>query len=106
MGRKTMKCREIEKRFIPFIDDRLSIRDLECFLRHMDSCPACREEYDVYYTMIMGMRYLESDSPMELRVDSEQKLRYAEDYLLKYKIIFAEKVLCFLLLCFGAVFML
>lgn len=46
----------------PFIDDKLSKRELDAFLHHMEECPDCKEEYDIYYTMIMGMRYLEEDN--------------------------------------------
>lgn len=101
-----MDCREVQKVFIPFIDDQLSIRDLEAFLKHMETCENCREEYDVYYTMIAGMRYLESDSADAFRFDSKQKLQSAEDYLMKYKILFAEKIIIFVLMCIAAVLLL
>ena len=54
-----MECKEIQKLCIPFIDDKLSVSDLSAFLDHMDTCKECREEYDIYYTVIMGMRYLD-----------------------------------------------
>ena len=66
-------------------------------------CPDCKEEYDVYYTMLMGMRFLESDNMSALKMDSEQKLLSAEDYLYKYKIKFIAKILCFVLLCVGMI---
>lgn len=101
-----MNCREVQNHFIPFIDDQLSIPDLEAFLKHMESCENCREEYDVYYTMIMGMRYLDSDSTKELQIDSEQKLHSAQDYLWKYKIVYVEKILFLVMLCIGALILL
>lgn len=99
-----MDCKELQKKYIPFIDDQLSIKDLDAFLRHMDSCRECREEYDIYYTMIMGMRYLdEEENISHFKIDSEQKLRSAADYLLKYRILQVEKILLFVVLCMGAV---
>ena len=98
-----MDCREVQKSFIPFIDDKLSIRDLEAFLNHLESCEHCREEYDVYYTMIAGMRYLESDNPDAFRFGSEQKLESAQEYLFQYKVVFVEKLIVFSLLCIAAV---
>ena len=69
-----MECKEIQKLFIPFIDDKLSVSDLAAFLDHMDTCKECREEYDIYYTVIMGMRYLdERQNISEFKLDSEQK---------------------------------
>lgn len=99
-----MKCKEIQSKYIPFIDDKLSIHELEEFLKHLRSCKNCREEYDIYYTMIMGMRYLESDSSKtKFTIDSEQKLKSAEDYLIKYRILYAEKILIFIVICIGAI---
>lgn len=101
-----MKCQEVQNRFIPFIDDQLSIRELEAFLKHMEECDNCREEYDVYYTMIMGMRYLESDSVKELQIDSVQKLKSAQDYLMKYRILYLEKIILFVMICLGILILL
>ncbi|MCH5269050.1 MAG: zf-HC2 domain-containing protein [Lachnospiraceae bacterium] len=104
--KRQMKCREAQKLLIPFIDDKLNAKELEAFLQHMDSCANCREEYDVYYTMLMGMRYLESDSAGELKMNSEKKLRAAEDALLKYKIVFVVKVILLIIIFVGAMMLL
>lgn len=99
-----MDCKEVQKKFIPFIDDKLSIADLDAFLHHMDSCRECREEYDIYYTMIMGMRYLdEKENISHFRIDSEQKLRSAADYLMKYRILYIEKLLLLGVICMGVI---
>lgn len=99
-----MDCKELQKKYIPFIDDKLSISDLDAFLNHMDSCEECREEYDIYYTMIMGMRYLdEKENLSQFKIDSEQKLRSAADYLLKYRILRLEKFLLFGVICMGII---
>ena len=102
-----MDCKELQKLFIPFIDDQLSISELDAFLHHMESCQECREEYDIYYTMIMGMRYLdERQNISELKFDSEQKLRRAADYLLKYRIFRIGKYVILALVCIAAMLLL
>ena len=102
-----MECKEIQKLFIPFIDDKLSVSDLAVFLHHMDTCRECREEYDIYYTVIMGMRYLdERQNISEFRLDSEQKLHSAADYLLKYRILLLEKYILLAVLCIGVILLL
>ncbi len=99
-----MKCKELQEKFIPFIDDKLSISDLEAFLNHLESCKECKEEYDIYYTMIMGMRYLdEKENISHFRIDSEQKLHSAADYLMKYKILHIEKLLLLGVICMGVI---
>ena len=102
-----MECKEIQKLFIPFIDDKLSVSDLAAFLDHMDTCKECREEYDIYYTVIMGMRYLdERQNISEVKLDSEQKLHSAADYLLKYRILLLEKYILLAVLCIGVILLL
>ena len=102
-----MECKEIQKLFIPFIDDKLSVSDLAAFLDHMDTCKECREEYDIYYTVIMGMRYLdERQNISEIKLDSEQKLHSAADYLLKYRILLLEKYILLAVLCIGVILLL
>ncbi len=102
-----MDCKELQKKFIPFIDDKLSIEDLDAFLNHLHYCQECREEYEIYYTMIMGMRYLdEKENISEFHIDPEQKLRSAADYLMKFRILHMEKLLLLVVLCMGAVILL
>ena len=102
-----MECKEIQKLFIPFIDDKLSVSDLAAFLDHMDTCKECREEYDIYYAEIMGMRYLdERQNISEFKLDSEQKLHSAADYLLKYRILLLEKYILLAVLCIGVILLL
>ena len=102
-----MECTELQKLFIPFIDDKISVSDLAAFLDHMDTCKECREEYDIYYTVIMGMRYLdERQNISEFKLDSEQKLHSAADYLLKYRILLLEKYILLAVLCIGVILLL
>ena len=77
-----MDCKEIQKWYIPFIDDELSPKELAAFLEHLDTCQDCREEYDIYYMMFTGIRHLEQD-PVKgsVWIDSGQKLGYAAEYL-------------------------
>jgi hypothetical protein len=101
-----MDCKELQKKFIPFIDDKLSISELDEFLHHVNQCQECREEYDIYYTMIMGMRYLEESQDISVfKLDSEQKLKSASDYLIKYRILRVQKYILFIVLCLCAVFL-
>ncbi len=53
-------CREIEKMVMPYIDHQLDEIQLEQFLKHVKNCPACREELEIYYTVLAGLRQLDS----------------------------------------------
>lgn len=102
-----MQCKDVQSKFIPFINDELNQKELKEFLGHIHQCKDCYEEYDIYYTMIMGMRYLESDNnKTELKIDSGQKIKETEDYLLQYKILQCEKIILLVVLCIGLVLLL
>lgn len=55
-----LSCREAEKMVMPFIDGRLDEEELESFLNHIRSCPACKEELEIYYTVAVGLKQLDS----------------------------------------------
>ena len=99
-----MECKEIQQKYIPFIDDKLSKRELDAFLHHMEECPDCKEEYDIYYTMIMGMRYLKEDNRKSSDwVSSDEKLRYAQEYLRHFRIMRVQKLLLLVILCIAVI---
>lgn len=96
-----MDCVGIQKCIGMFIDDKLSLQELEAFLEHMDSCGDCREEYDVYYTLLMGMRILDEEDTIQekFHIDSREKLEMAREYLQKKKGFRAlERILCIILI--------
>lgn len=101
-----MNCHEVQKRYIRFIDDKLSVKELDAFLKHMSTCTDCFEEYDIYYTMIMGTRYLEKDTYKGTDwVDAKEKLKYAKEYLVHHRIRRFEKIIILFLLCLGSMFL-
>jgi hypothetical protein len=59
---KMLTCREAEKMVMPYIEDRLSEEELEAFLRHVNSCRGCREELEIYYTVLHGLRQLDDET--------------------------------------------
>jgi len=66
-----MQCKEVQSKFIPFINDELNHKELKEFLAHIRQC-----------------------------------IREAEDYLFQYKILQAEKIILFVVLCIGLVLLL
>ncbi|MCR5202231.1 MAG: zf-HC2 domain-containing protein [Lachnospiraceae bacterium] len=95
-----MNCKETRKNIEAFVNDSLSVKELEEFLEHLDNCEKCREEYDMCYTVFMGMKILEDvEKYGNTRLDSEMKIESAKDYLFKYKIIRFQKILLYVLIC-------
>lgn len=73
--KKKMTCKQVQKRIIDFINDDMDVKELGTFIEHLESCDECKEEYDVYYTLIMGMRILDSDNLKgKTKIDSQEKI--------------------------------
>lgn len=79
--RKHMTCQEAERLVTPYIRDELSGDELEAFLNHIDECPNCREELEIYFMVDVGLRQLDNGSgTYDIAGDLERKI---EDSYLK-----------------------
>lgn len=59
-----MTCLDAQSKIIAYIDGNLEKDRRIEFLKHIQSCEDCKEELDIYYTMIEGMRQLDSNMPL------------------------------------------
>jgi hypothetical protein len=50
-----MECKEIQKQIEDFDFSRLTLKDNEEFLRHLETCKDCREELEIYYIVKYGL---------------------------------------------------
>ncbi|WP_124067463.1 zf-HC2 domain-containing protein [Clostridium sp. E02] len=57
-----MTCKEAERLVMPYIKNELGDEELEGFLKHMESCPNCREELEIYFTVEAGILQLDSEA--------------------------------------------
>ena len=57
-----MTCKEAERLVMPYIRDALTDEELKEFLEHMESCPGCRDELEIYFTVEVGIRQLDSET--------------------------------------------
>jgi hypothetical protein len=57
-----MECQEAERLVMPYIQDELSTPVLEEFLEHIQVCPQCQEELEIYFTVAEGLRHLEEET--------------------------------------------
>ena len=51
---RMLTCKQAEKMVMPYIDGRLDEEELEDFLSHVNECPACRDELEIYFTVYVG----------------------------------------------------
>ena len=56
-----MDCKTCVRRITPYIQHELSDEETEDFLVHIHSCASCREELEINYMILEGLRVLDSD---------------------------------------------
>lgn len=59
-----MTCLEAQSKIIAYIDNNLEKDEKTDFLIHIKNCDNCRDELNIYYTMIEGMRQLDGNLPL------------------------------------------
>lgn len=52
------KCIDIQGQIMDYIDETLSEEDLKKFLEHIEVCPDCKNELNIYYTVYLGLKQL------------------------------------------------
>lgn len=77
-----MTCLEAQSKIIAYIDGNLDKDEKIDFLQHIKCCDNCKEELDIYYTMIEGMRQL--DNNMQLSKDFHAELDYRMEREMKH----------------------
>ncbi len=48
-------CKDIQKKIADFNNGRLSLKDEESFVRHLEQCADCQEELEIYYIVSYGL---------------------------------------------------
>lgn len=70
-----MTCLEAQSKLIAYIDHKLEKDQKIEFLKHIQSCEDCKEELNIYYTMIEGMRQLDNNATLSENFTEELNLR-------------------------------
>lgn len=66
-----MTCLEAQSKIIAYIDYSLEKDQKTEFLKHIQSCENCKDELNIYYTMIEGMRQLDNNMPLSKDFSAE-----------------------------------
>ena len=57
-----MKCVEAQGLITKYINGELSGEKLEDFLAHIYTCDDCKEEFEIYYVIMKGMKQIDDDN--------------------------------------------
>lgn len=103
-----MTCTEAQSIITAFINDELNISELEEFILHMESCPECREELEVYYALLTAMKQLDEDKNLsdDYSQELKEKIEHTQERIihLRYN-YYRKKGVLFLIILFMAVFL-
>jgi hypothetical protein len=96
-----MTCKEVQSLIITYVNDKMDIVQLEHFLEHIEHCSDCKEELEVYYTLLTGMKQLDEDRSLSsnLHLDFENKLRKSEERVKRSKLHYMRKRAIYVGLC-------
>lgn len=95
-----VNCRETQGLLVPFIKSELTMEQAKAFFQHIDNCPDCKEELEVYYMMIVGIKELDEDNPKSLDLHSqfEELLEHSRTEINKHHLRKTPRMVLFLAL--------
>lgn len=94
-----MTCLEAQRLITAFINDQLSIEQLEAFLSHVNSCPDCMEELEVYYALLTAMKQLDEEKNLsnDYHIELLDRMKHLEDRIVHAKFVKIRKRILFFL---------
>ncbi len=83
-----MTCTQAQGYITPFINDQIDVNELEKFLDHIEHCEECREELEVYYTLLTAMKQLDEEHNMsgDYHMEFLNKIKKAEERIVHSKV--------------------
>ncbi|NLC18665.1 MAG: hypothetical protein GX757_05495 [Clostridiales bacterium] len=88
-----MNCNCFQSMIVPFINDELTIKELEPFLDHVTGCQNCMEELEIYYTLLTAMRQLDEDKSLsgDYKRELMHRLEAAQERIVHAKYTYYRK---------------
>lgn len=56
-----MDCRTAQSLINSYIEKKMTVEQLEQFLKHVESCPSCYDELETYFIVYYAMKRLDND---------------------------------------------
>lgn len=102
-----MNCLQAQSKITSYIENTLNDNELLEFIQHINSCPNCKEELEVYYTLIVGMKQLDNNEGLSNNFSKEldeQLVIQMERIKSKRRLITQSKICASTILCLILVF--
>ena len=89
MEAKNMNCRECQKRVSDYLKDKLDRRELESFIKHVNSCTDCYEELEIMFTLTVGLMQLEEEiNSYNFKIALKDKLKHELRECINYRVFY------------------
>ena len=66
-----MECKDAIRLIHPYLEGSLAVEEAETFLRHTETCASCREELEIYFTVMAAMDNLDRDRSRNLNLKGQ-----------------------------------
>lgn len=76
-----MNCKECEKKISNFIANALEEDEAEAFIKHIESCPECKEELSIQYLVNEGIARLEDGRTFNLAGELDYKIAREKNHI-------------------------
>ncbi len=76
-----MDCVDAQRKIRPYLGGYLSDRELEEFLDHVQSCPSCFSELEVYFSVYRTLNNVDEKGDYNYAHKLRQKMRDSREYL-------------------------
>jgi hypothetical protein len=88
-----MNCNRVQSLITPFINNQIETKEIEEFVLHVENCPNCREELEVYYALLTAMRQLDEDKNLsdDFGLELSQKLERSLERVIHAKYTYLRK---------------
>lgn len=85
-----MDCRRAEELVNSYIDRSISMRDMEAFLEHVETCSSCYDELETYFIVHEAMAQLndeENDTILDIKNMLREDIWNSRIYLRKIRFL-------------------
>ncbi len=88
-----MNCIDTQRHIMPFINNKLENNQLEEFINHVNLCPNCMDELEVYYVLLSSMKHLDEDKELskDFHQDLMDLLTHTEEKIFHDKLVHIRK---------------
>lgn len=98
-----MDCRTAQSLINSYIEKKLTVEQLDQFLKHVESCPSCYDELETYFIVYYAMKRLDNDKEGSFNMSKllQEDMKKRKRQVCYYRI--QEMILIILILITGSI---